>query len=198
MNQPIKPIQFSASSVFAGVKERDEIEKQQLISKEEEKAVYLRNTLKTYIPEFIELINRAVTNKKGKLGSNSDNGEYVTYQLELGKLSNKLISKLGLLYILGKVYTEFKNAGWNNFSIWFSASELDYGFDRYIYGDALYYFVVEVRVFKTFEPHDGVHVTDYGPKDKYISRSGCLKSFYRLEEIPDIDTLNYIQLARHR
>lgn len=190
----IKPIALNTPSVFAALKQRDEAEKQQLISEKEEKVVYLRHTLKNHIPTFIDLINNAFQGKKGKLGSNSDNGNYAEYQLQLGALSKERISKMALLCILGKVYAEFKNAGWKKFSISFSASELDESYDHRISGDGMYYFTVEVRVFETFEPYDGVHVTDYGHRDSCRRSQNLLKRFYRLEEIPEIDTLNFEQL----
>lgn len=193
----IKPIALNTPSVFAALKQRDEAEKQQLISEQEEKAVYLRHTLKNHIPAFIDLINKAFQANKGELGSNSDNGKYAEYRLQLGALEKERISKVGLLCILGKVYAEFKNAGWKKFSISFSASEMDHTYERDMYGNALNVFTVEVRVFETFDPHDGVHVTDYGCRDRTHRSRDLLKRFYRLADIPEIDTLSYKQLYQH-
>lgn len=196
-NYGIKPIIFDTSSIFEAVKNRDEQKKQDELKKQEEKAAYMRKVLQAHIPLFIGLINVAVNDNKGEIGSNSDNGKYVEYKLSLGALDRERISKFGMLAILGKVYAEFKNAGWKKFSISFTASELDHTHDRMMYGDALNYFTVHVRAYETFEPYDGVHVTDYGSRDECrSSRSsrGSLKGFYRLEDVPEFDSLTYSQL----
>lgn len=196
-NYGIKPIALNTSSVFDAIKNRDEQKKQDELKKQEEKTVYMRKALQEHIPLFIGLINVAVNDNKGEIGSNSDNGKFVEYKLTLGALDQERISKYGMLAILGKVYAEFKNAGWKKFSISFTASELDHSYPCDMYGDALNYFTVSVRAFETFEPYDGVHVTDYGSRDE--SRSGRssrggLKRFYRLGEIPEFDSLTYDQL----
>lgn len=194
MSQSVKPIQINSSSVFAELRRRDEAEKQQLISNQEEKAAYLRHTLKNHIPAFIDLINKAFQANKGELRSDSDNGTYIEYRLELGDLYKERISKMAMLCILGKVYAEFKNAGWKKFSIFFSVSEMDHTYDREEYGDALNTFTVEFRIFETSEPYDGVNIKDYGNNDGFRNSKNILKGFYRLEDIPEIDSLSYKQL----
>lgn len=212
MNQKansVLPITVRVSGLFEHARHHVENEKQKELAMQEEKSATAKQLLKNCIPKIIEAANNVISNGKGELGDNADNAKFVEYQLQLGKLDNMRISKVGMLCILGKAVQEFKKAGWENFAVSFTASQLDHSHDRRIYGDALNFFTVRIRFYETPISYDGISVIDYGDPDRhcgsYHSSRGIvspdpnqLKGYYSLQEIPEIDSLGYKQLTSNR